>query len=265
MLRRCCFDIETGPQSLDRLQGIIPAFDPFEVKLGNMKDEAKIKEKVEKARAEHMTRFARSAALSAVTGEILAIGVLREVDSVKPPVLEILATREDLREDLIIRTFFGILEDSQRGAGTQWVGYYCRNFDLPFLIRRAWKHGITVPETFRGKFLPPMFTDLYDVWRLMEYPPERISLDTLARYFGIGAKNGEGAQFHELFRHDKQAALEYLRNDLWLTWKLASALGAFWTPEQAKARQEGRTGTAPGGLEGPMPADSADPNEIEFF
>lgn len=239
---------------------MIPAFNPEDVKVGNLGPD-KAKEKIEKARAEHMTRFARSAALSAITGEILAIGILREMDSIKPPVVELLVDREDR----IIRNFFAIFEDSQKGAGTQWVGYYIRNFDLPFLVRRAWKHGVYVPDGFRGKFLPPMFTDLYDIWRLMEYPPERIGLDTLARFFAIGAKDGDGAQFHELLRHDKTAAIEYLKNDLWLTWKLAASLGAFWTPEQAKAIQERRTGTGTGGLEGQVPADPADPSEIQFF
>ena len=238
-IRRAVFDIESGPQSLDRLQGIIPAFDPDNVKIGNLGEE-KAKEKIEKARAEHMTRFQRSAALSAVTGEILAIGIMREVEPSKPPVFELLIDREDL----ILRAFFAIFAESQKKHPTQWLGYYIRNFDLPFIIRRAWKHGIMLPEGFQGRSLPWQFTDLYDTWRLMEYPPENISLDTIARYFGIGAKTGNGANFHELIRMDREAAIAYLKNDLWLTWKLAGVMGAMWTPEQVKTIQERRAEAA---------------------
>ncbi len=238
-LRRACFDIETSPQSLDRLQGIIPVFNPDDVKVGNLTEPKRL-EKIEKARLEHMTRFQRSAALSAITGEIVAIGVLQEVEAGKPPVIELLVDREDL----VLRSFFQIFEESQVKTPTQWLGYYIRNFDIPFIIRRAWKHGIMLPRGFAGKFLPPMFTDLYDTWRLMEYPPEAIPLDTIARFFAVGAKTGNGAQFHELFRSDRPAALEYLKNDLWLCWKLAACMGAFWTPEIAKAIQERRAEAA---------------------
>jgi hypothetical protein len=253
-MRKAVFDIETGPQSIDRLQGMIPEFDPETVKTGNMGEE-KAKEKIEKARAEHMTRFQRTAALSAITGEILAIGIMREVDPGKPPIVELLVDREDL----VLRSFFQIFTESQKNNPTQWVGFYIRNFDLPFIIRRAWKHGIGVPDLMLGRYLPIVFTDLFDTWRLCEYPPDRISLDTLARFFEIGMKTGDGAQFHELLRFDREAALQYLRNDLWLAWKLAASMGAFWTPDQAKTVSASLAGTPRGIRAEPSP------EEIQFY
>jgi hypothetical protein len=253
-MRKAVFDIETGPQSIDRLQGMIPAFDPETVKIGNLGEE-KAKEKIERARAEHMTRFQRSAALSAISGEILAIGVMREVDSTKPPILELLVDREDL----VLRAFFQIFTESQKKDPTQWVGFYIRNFDLPFIIRRAWKHGIGVPDLMIGRYLPIVFTDLFDTWRLCEYPPDRIGLDTLARFFEVGAKTGDGAQFHELLRHDREAAITYLKNDLWLAWKLAASMGAFWTPDQAKTVSASLVGTPKGIRAEPGPED------IQFY
>ena len=46
---------------------------------------------------------------------------------------------------------------------------------------------------------------------------ERIKLDTLAKYFGVGAKNGDGAFFSELYFDNKAAAIDYLYNDLDIT------------------------------------------------
>ena len=252
MIAKAVFDIETGPQSLERLAGIIPPFNSDDVKVGNIKDPEKIAEKIKKAEAEHMTRFQRSAALSPITGEILAIGIMREEKPGQPPTMERLVEREDI----LIRVFFQAYQESQKKMNTQWVGFYIRTFDLPFIIRRAWKHGIGIPDGFLSRFLPPMFTDIFDVWRLMEgYQADRLSLDTLARYFAIGEKTGTGAMFHELLRHDKKAAAEYLRNDLLLTWRVADALGAFWTEAQYASKINSPSAAAP----------AIDPDAIDFF
>ena len=261
-IRHSIFDIESGPQSLDRLQGIIPAFDPDNVKIGNLGEE-KAREKIEKARAEHMTRFQRSAALSAVTGEILAIGIMREVEAGKPPVFELLIDREDL----ILRAFFAIFAESQKKHPTQWLGYYIRNFDLPFIIRRAWKHGIMLPEGFQGRSLPWQFTDLYDTWRLMEYPPEAIRSIRLRDISEWVRRPGTALNFHELIRLDREEAIAYLKNDLWLTWKLAGVMGAMWTPEQVKTIQERRAEAAmraAGDRADVEEAKGAAPDGIEF-
>ena len=45
------FDIETGPLPETELAAMMPAFDPAEVKTGNLKDPAKIAEKIAEAEA----------------------------------------------------------------------------------------------------------------------------------------------------------------------------------------------------------------------
>ena len=44
-----------------------------------------------------------------------------------------------------------------------------------------------------------------------------VSLDKVAKFFGVGEKTGNGAQFWELYNTDKEAALAYLTNDVKLT------------------------------------------------
>ena len=97
------FDIETGPLSEAELHAVFEPpqppeqpgeFNPDSVKLGNLKDEAKIQERIEKAKQEHdkqcreydtnvkkahdeaWEKFVDSAALSPVTGQVLAVGAM---------------------------------------------------------------------------------------------------------------------------------------------------------------------------------------------
>ena len=53
----------------------------------------------------------------------------------------------------------------------------------------------------------------------------RGSLDAIAKHLGIGAKTGSGADFAKLWQSDRAKAVEYLRNDIELTAKLAEVLG----------------------------------------
>lgn len=68
------FDIETAPLSIDELEAIAPKFDPSEVKTGNLKDEFKIQDKIEKAEMYHYVNIQKSAGLHAHYAKPIAIG-----------------------------------------------------------------------------------------------------------------------------------------------------------------------------------------------
>jgi hypothetical protein len=105
------------------------------------------------------------------------------------------------------------------------IGFNIFNFDLPFLIRRSWKHRVPVPFGLRrGRYWNDRFVDLRECWQLGDRQA-RGSLDSIARHLGVGAKNGEGKAFAELWQTDRQQAEAYLRNDVELTAKVAHALG----------------------------------------
>ena len=63
------FDIESGPQPDAYLSTVLPAFNPEDVKLGNIKDPEKIAAKIEEARCNHFTNFKANAALDAKYGK----------------------------------------------------------------------------------------------------------------------------------------------------------------------------------------------------
>ena len=210
------FDIETGPLPEPELAALIPPFDPAEVKTGNLKDPDKIAAKIAEAESNHRRDFLDKAALDPLTGRVLAIGLLY-LDSHEVVILD----HDD--EAQLLRDFWAATL-MQHGHAPQMVGFNIHLFDLPFLVRRSWKHRIQVPPGIRcGRYWSEHMVDLRDYWQLGDRQA-RGSLDAIAKHLGVGAKNGNGADFAKLWHTDRPKAIEYLRNDLTLTAKIAEIL-----------------------------------------
>ena len=56
---------------------MMPAFDPAEVKTGNIKDPEKVAAKIAEAEANHRRDFIDRAALDPLTGRVVAIGLMK--------------------------------------------------------------------------------------------------------------------------------------------------------------------------------------------
>jgi len=194
------FDIETGPRPLHEIESLMPEFEAPT----NYKDPAKIAEAIEAKR----NAWLEKAALSPLTGKVLAIGML--IDG------EYLALYGD--ESNVIHKFWAML-----AKGTVLVGFNSNRFDLPFLVRRSWSLGITPTRQSNGRSYGQSI-DLMEIWQQGDRQ-EFTSLDTVAKFLGCGAKTGSGAQFAELMKFDEGAALEYLENDVMLTARVAERLG----------------------------------------
>ena len=211
------FDVETGPLAESELVAMMPAFDPAEVKCGNLKDPAKIAEKLAEAEANHRRDFFDKAALDPLTGRVVAIGML-DIETDK---FFIIGHDDEART----LTEFWAATRGEMGRNNPLIGFNIHSFDLPFLIRRSWKHRVTVPFGIRrGRYWSDQVCDLRDCWQLGDRQA-RGSLDTIARHLGVGAKNGDGKAFAELWQSDRPKAEAYLRNDIELTAKVADALG----------------------------------------
>jgi hypothetical protein len=242
-MRNYVFDIETVALPTDELQAIMDPFDPETVKTGNYGPE-KAAEKIEKVRQSQFNDFMKDAALSAITGRVVMIGFRDEAGQIS-----IL----DWDEKQIIADWFKFFE-SETPNGAHWIGHNIANFDIPFVIRRAWFHRLPVPYgIIRGRYLTGFFTDLMQLWSGSEYGG-KISLAKLAKFFGAGTKTENGANFGELLRYKPEAAHQYLENDLELTWKIAEAMGAFKRPLASDL-------AAPGGLSEPEPGNHTGPEE----
>ena len=214
-MRNIIFDIETGPLPEAELEAMLPPFDPAEVKTGNIKDPEKVAAKIAEAESNHRQAFFDRAALDPLTGRVLAIGMLAGKD------FEFL-TYDD--EDRMLDAFWSRWEDMSRGAN-RFIGFNCLLFDLPFLVRRSWKLGVKIPHGVReGRYWSNLFIDLREVWQLGDRQA-RGSLDAIARHLGVGEKSGSGKDFAALLKLDHDKAIEYLRNDLVLTARIAARLG----------------------------------------
>lgn len=219
------FDIETVPLPDEELREAIPAFNEEDVKTGNLKPE-NAAAKIEKARLEHANRALEKAALDPLTGRVAAVGILG------PAATGTVRTLFDPDEKKLINWFFG---EYVRITESYWIGFNIAGFDIPFLLRRAWKLGIRPPRgLLKGRYLSSFLIDLAEVWRCSTREKEFPSLDRIARFLGVGTKNGTGAGFAHLLYSDETAAREYLERDLYITWAVAVRLGVIHEAEAAK-------------------------------
>lgn len=208
------FDIETGPLPVDQLH--IPPFNPADVKLGNIKNPDLIAEKIQKAEESHTADYIRNAALDALSGQVLCIGYRFQHD--KPAVL----CSDADGEAVMLIQFWRLLSDLERQP--KLVGFNIKSFDLPFLIKRSWKHRIQVPYWLRqGRYWNDLVVDLREVWQLGDSRAHG-SLASICRHLGLGEKAGNGADFSLLWNTDRQAAIDYCLQDIKLTQAVADIL-----------------------------------------
>jgi len=218
------FDIETGPLSLDVLKERLPPFDASQVKLGQLKDKAKIAEKIAKARAEHEEATIGRAALSALTGHIIAVGYYSSQEAI----YEYDAADTPEQEADVCRGFWQRYKRCIQ-IGARMVGHNVHSFDVPFLARRSWLCGVSFPAGVlaQGKWISDTFVDTLRLWQFGTYKSDFVKLDVLARALGVGSKTEgvHGGMFAELWQTDRPLALEYLRNDVMITYAVAAKMG----------------------------------------
>ncbi len=202
------FDIETAALPENEIIQFMPEFEAP----GNIKDPEKIKAAIESKRK----AWIEDAALSPITARVLAIGLW--IDGTFVIISEPAPEAEMLLE----------FWDAIQGTGQMLhhiIGFNCCLFDLPFLIKRSWKLGVTVPlGVRRGRYWGDQITDLRDVWQCGDRQAHG-SLDDISRHLRIGEKTGSGADFANLWNTDRNKAIEYLKHDLGLTASIAIRFG----------------------------------------
>lgn len=208
------FDIETGPLPLAEL--VIPPFDPSAVKLGNIKNPDIIAEKIQRAEENHVSDYIKNAALDALSGQVLAIGY--QIEHEEPCVL----CADTDGEAAMLQQWWRIISGLERQP--QLIGFNTKPFDLPFLYKRSWKHRIDPPYWLRhGRFWNDLIIDLREVWQLGDNRAHG-SLAAISRHLGLGEKAGNGAMFSELFKSDREAAINYCLRDVQLTHQISDIL-----------------------------------------
>jgi len=202
------FDIETGPLPSHELNRMMPSVKAK----ANLVDPKKIA-------ADIMAKedaFRSRAALSPLTGQVLAVGV--RVKGRNTIFHQGEVSREN--ESKVLSEFFDFFRkhDSQT-----WVGWSSHQFDWSFLRKRSWVHGLHFPLgvydgivgqkwlNFRRGIL-----DAQLAWDEGNHTI-RTSLDSASKMLGLSGKTGSGGDFAKLYKKDQDSALAYLEHDLELT------------------------------------------------
>ena len=237
------FDIETGGLSWEQLATMytppppLPPFSEDMVKYGRMVDPAKRAEKRAAVFAEyettlaneavereaHRQEFIDSAALSPVTGTILAIGLRTDNKTV--------IVGADESEQEILEGFWALYR--KHAASGRFIGYCSNMFDFPFIVWRSYFHGTQVPASAwdkSGKYPAYCFVDLIDRLPKRGFSDESRKLTDVCSWLGLGSKpeGVDGSMFASLWNgnaESRKQAISYLANDLDMTWRLAERMG----------------------------------------
>ncbi len=247
-------DIETGPQAWEHIEKIAPAYEPpkhpgeFDqstVKLGHLKDPAKIAAKIEEAKAKHEAAVADYEATVEAGRSEWKRALIEDVAPLDPTIGQVLLIGyRDSFDHCFLDTFhhdgeaglisrFWQAADTIAKRGDSIIGHYFRGFDVPFLLRRSWILGLDVPSwLFEGRYLSSTFVCTKEAWLCGQKTCQgSASLDSIARAMAIGEKpeGVSGKDFWKLFTSgDSQkveAAFEYAKNDLEMVAGVAVRMG----------------------------------------
>lgn len=215
----CVYDIETVPLSDKLLSRVEPVFEAP----SNYKDP----EKIAAAIAEKRAAWKERAALSPVTGRVAMIGLLGRL-GVDHCIMTLAGSSMgcdaslDQVEASMLEAFWNEARDSI-AKGYLMVGFNSHRFDIPFLVRRSWALGLNVPIDVCRRLQIP-WVDLMERFT-MGAPGEFVSLDTVAKFFGVGQKNGNCLEIARQLAECPSKAIAYLENDLDLTLAIAKKMG----------------------------------------
>jgi DNA polymerase elongation subunit (family B) len=210
-MTRIFLDLETQALPQDQLQKFMPKDDEWP--LGNARKPDTVARIIEEKKAEWIDQ----AALSAITGQIIAVAV--GVGENLPPICHV---GEELH---LINLALAHLETIT--PCYTWNGSV---FDLPFLCQRAAVYGIPafnrLTTMFRGRrYWNENLIDGKQVWSMYSSDHRGTSLAKVALALGVGEKNGNGKAFSELLKTDRDRAIEYAKNDVVLLRKIVQAMG----------------------------------------
>lgn len=208
------FDIETMPNSSKI--GSLPEPD---VKLGNLKDPAKIEEKIAEARTEQIAKMA----LNPLYGRICAAVFVAPGANGKLESLRFAAGDDDAEEAALIAGCFGVLRlDSARIVTWNGIG-----FDLPFLFKRAVILGVPLRDVpvlsfWCKRYATGSHIDLMQIWSGWN-SQQFAKLDDVA---GVCADDHkikiDFKEFPELVKtaEGREKILDYCEQDVRLTYKI---------------------------------------------
>jgi len=192
-MNKIILDIETIPnQKLTDEQK--PQFDESTVKVGNLKDEKKIAEKIAAAKAEFETGLTKKMSVESNFCQILSIGYIRLDENDKVIKQDVLYDHDN--DKSLMQIFTTLIYD-----GETIIGWACKNFDIPVIWKRSiLTHQKPPFENYR-KLCNPYTDDAIDlmhIWNAGGYG----KMKDCAALLGINAKDGmDGSMIYDAWKN----------------------------------------------------------------
>jgi len=217
-MKFCCFDCETIPRQ-DLPEGVRPEFDPESVKLGNIKEQAKIDDKVQKAREEFAEGLDKKMSLDPDLCEVVMVSFSTDG--------KMKSFGLDIEEyERVYEAWSNIISAYQ--GRIPLVSFNGIGFDLPVLLHSAIRLDVPVSPFIYSAITPRYGNhhhyDLMQIlagWDRTKWKP----LDFYLKLFDIGEKSGDGSQVYDMWQakeYDKIKA--YCEQDVLMTAKLFERL-----------------------------------------
>lgn len=209
------FDIETT--AADDAEMFMPDFRAP----SNYKDDAKIRAYIEDSKKEWSERLA----LSPLTGKVLCITYKKLGEE---PIILDGSNVNGKDPEVALLEHWTLTAQSLMSQGYRLMGWNVAGksgYDVTFLQKRAWKHGLLamVGHDF-DYFRQESIVDLKTLWDGRSN--EHTSLKTVARFLGVGDKSqDDGKNFGQLWIEDRARAEQYAKNDTILCEKIALKMG----------------------------------------
>jgi predicted PolB exonuclease-like 3'-5' exonuclease len=210
-MKTLTFDIETIPRQ-DLPDDLKPQFDPESVKIGNIKDQAKIDEKIEAARKEFEEGLVKKMSLDPDLCEVVIVSFY---DGER---IESVGLKND-EYDTVYEAWARIIPAYQNRIPL--ISYNGIGFDLPVLLHAAMRLDVPV-DPYMYSFLTPRYDSVYhyDLMQILAgWDRTRWkSLDFYIKLFSLGSKTGDGSQVYGLWQAKEYDKIrEYCEHDVTLT------------------------------------------------
>jgi predicted PolB exonuclease-like 3'-5' exonuclease len=195
-MKKLIIDIETIPNQ--NLKGDLkPQFNEDTVKIGNLKDQAKIDAKIESARAEFESGLTKKMSLEGNYCQILSIGHIELDDDNKEIQRGVIFNAES--DESILTHFFDAIYDGQT-----IIGWNSKNFDIPVIRKRAIFNGIKDNFVNFHKMTSPYTQDSIDLMHEWNGAGQFGKMSLCADLLGIENKTGmDGSMIYDAYKEKK--------------------------------------------------------------
>lgn len=166
--------------------------------------------------------YREKAAIYAEFGKIVCVG-LGFVDKEDRKIR--IKTLSDRNEQKLLTDFFELLLrlEQENEGNVIFCGHNIKEFDLPYICRRALVNGLRLPETLRLSGMKPWqvpHTDTLELWKFGDYK-HYIPLDLMAELLGVPSSKTDidGSEVSVVYweQDDLQRIAEYCARDIFTT------------------------------------------------